>query len=337
MGLYFSHPSSLEHDTGTHPENASRLRAIEAALDATGWPGLERVEAPAATREQIGRVHTSEHIDAIERFAAAGGGMLDLDTVASERSFEAALHAAGGPVNAVDRLLAGEDRFAFCALRPPGHHAEAARAMGFCLFNNLAVAAAHAIEAKGAERVLILDWDVHHGNGTEAIFAGSDRVLYASIHQWPLYPGTGPPEYVGTGAGEGYTVNLPVPPGSGSETFLSLVQNVVAPIAREFRPGLLAISAGYDAHRDDPLAECTVDTEAFGHMAAMMGTLAGELDAPVLVCLEGGYEPRALAASVVATVAALGSFAEPTEAPRKPAAALAERHRERWPVLAPAG
>ena len=336
MGLYFSHPSSLQHDTGAHPENASRLRAIEAALDEAGWPRLERVEAPAATLEQLTRVHTPEHIDAIERFAASGGGMLDIDTIGSEHSFEAALHAAGGPVNAAERLLGGEDRFAFCALRPPGHHAEAARAMGFCLFNNVAVASAHAIDAAGAERVLVLDWDVHHGNGTEAIFAGSDQVLYASIHQWPLYPGTGPADYVGVGAGEGYTVNLPVPPGSGSETFLSLVQNVVVPIGREFRPGLVAISAGYDAHRDDPLAECAVDTEGYADMAASMRALGEELDAPVLVCLEGGYDPPALAASVVATVEALGSDAEAPDAPPELAAPFAERHQTRWPTLATA-
>jgi acetoin utilization deacetylase AcuC-like enzyme len=336
VGLYFSHPSSLRHDTGAHPENASRLRAIEAALDEAGWPGLDRVEAPAATREQLARVHAPEHIDAVERFAASGGGMLDLDTLASEDSFEAALHAAGGPVEAVERLLAGEDRFAFCAMRPPGHHAEAARPMGFCLFNNIAVAAAHAIDAAGAERVLVLDWDVHHGNGTEAIFADSDRVLYASIHQWPLYPGTGPADYAGVGAGEGFTVNLPVPPGSGSETFLSLVQHVVAPIGRELRPGLVAISAGYDAHRDDPLAECSVDTQGYADMTASMRTLAEEIDVPVLVCLEGGYDPPALAASVVATVEALGSDAEAPDAPREPAAAFVERHRARWPNLATA-
>ena len=334
MGLYFSHPSSLEHDTGGHPENASRLRAIESALDEAGWPGLDRVEAPAATREQLTRVHAPEHVDAIERFSTAGGGMLDLDTIASERSFEAALHAAGGPVDAVERLLAGEDSFAFCALRPPGHHAEAARAMGFCLFNNVAVAATHAIEAGGAERVLVLDWDVHHGNGTEAIFADSDRVLYASIHQWPLYPGTGAAEYTGVGVGDGYTVNLPVPPGSDSETFLSLVQHVVVPIAREFRPGLVAISAGYDAHRDDPLAECAVDTQGYADMAATVRSLAAELEVPVLVCLEGGYDTGALAASVVATVRALGSDTGTPDSPTEPAVALAERHRARWPALA---
>ena len=333
VGLYIAHPSSLEHDTGAHPENASRVRAIEAALDQAGWPGLERVEAPAATREQIGRVHTQDHITAIEEFCARGGGMIDIDTIVSERSFDAALHAAGGTVNAVDRLLAGEECFAFCGLRPPGHHAETDRAMGFCLFNNVAVAAAHAIGEAGADRVLVLDWDVHHGNGTEAIFADSDEVLYASIHEWPLYPGTGAADYTGTGAGEGFTVNLPVPPGSGSREFLSLVQHVVAPIARDFRPGLVAISAGYDAHRDDPLADCAVDTRGFADMAATMRALAAELDAPVLVCLEGGYDPDALAASVLATIEALESGHEAPIAPPEPAAPFAERHRTRWPAL----
>jgi acetoin utilization deacetylase AcuC-like enzyme len=333
VGLYLSHPSSLEHDTGAHPENASRIRAIEAKLREAGWPGLERIQAPAATREQLTRVHSPEHIDAIEGLSARGGGMIDVDTIASGGSYEAALHAAGGAVNAVERLLAGEYSFAFCALRPPGHHAETGRAMGFCLFNSVAVAAAHAIDAAGAERVLVLDWDVHHGNGTEAIFAESDEVLYASIHQWPLYPGTGPAEYTGTGPGEGFTVNLPVPPGSGTEEFLALVQHVVAPIARDFRPGLLAISAGYDAHGKDPLAECSVDTEGFGEMAASVRDLGSELEAPVLVCLEGGYVPDALADSVLATVEALGGDREPASAPAAPAQSHAERHRGRWPAL----
>jgi acetoin utilization deacetylase AcuC-like enzyme len=221
VGLYVSHPSSHRHDTGAHPENAGRLLAIEAALEAAGWPGLERIEAPAATREQLLRVHTADHVDRIEEFCAAGGGMLDVDTIASPGSYEAALHAAGGAADAAARLLAAEAAFAFCALRPPGHHAEAATPMGFCLFNNVAVAAAEAIE-RGAERVFILDWDVHHGNGTEAIFARSPEVFYASIHQWPLYPGTGAADYRGEGEGEGCTLNLPVPPGSGTDEFLDL-------------------------------------------------------------------------------------------------------------------
>jgi acetoin utilization deacetylase AcuC-like enzyme len=333
LGIYVRHPSSFEHDTGPHPENAGRLRAIEAALESAGWPGLERIEAPAATREQLLRVHSDRHIRAIEELSARGGGMIDIDTVTSERSFEAALHAAGGAALAAERLLSGDERFAFCGLRPPGHHAEGSRAMGFCLFNNLAVAAAHALAEGGIERVLVLDWDVHHGNGTEAIFARSDRVLYASVHQWPLYPGTGPAHYVGEGEGEGYTVNMPVPPGSGSDEFLSLVQHLVAPLARAFQPGLVAISAGYDAHRDDPLAECRVETDAYGDMAATMSQVAAEVSAPVLVCLEGGYEPAALAASVVATVEALGDGREPRAAPAEPAEPYLERQRERWPLL----
>jgi acetoin utilization deacetylase AcuC-like enzyme len=332
MGLYLAHPSSLEHDTGAHPENAGRLRAVEAALDGAGWPGLRRVEAPAATPEQLGRVHSDGHIRAIEEISSRGGGMIDVDTVASERSFEAALHAAGGAAHGAERLLAGDDRFAFCGLRPPGHHAEASRAMGFCLFNNIAVAAAHALAEGAVERVLILDWDVHHGNGTEAIFAGSDRVLYSSIHQSPLYPGTGSADYAGEAEGEGYTVNLPVPPGSGSTEFLSLVQHVVAPIARAFRPGLIAISAGYDAHRDDPLADCRVETEGYADMAATMREEAAKLDAPLLVCLEGGYDRAALAASVLATIEALGSEREAPAAPAEPARPYIERQRQRWPV-----
>jgi len=334
MGLYLAHPSSLEHDTGPHPENAGRLRAIEAALEDAGWLGLRRVEAPAATEEQLRRVHSDEHIRAIEEISAGGGGMIDMDTVASERSFEAALHAAGGAAHAAELLLAGDDRFAFCGLRPPGHHAEASRAMGFCLFNNIAVAAAHALAECGVERVLILDWDVHHGNGTEAIFAASDRVLYFSIHQSPLYPGTGPADYVGEGDGEGYTVNLPVPPGSGSTEFLSLIQHVVGPIARAFRPGLIGISAGYDAHRDDPLADCRVDTDGYADMAATMRKAATELEVPVLVCLEGGYDLNALAASVLATIEALGSEREPAAAPADPAREYVEHQRRHWPDIA---
>ncbi len=333
MGLYVAHPSSFGHETGAHPENAARVRAIEATLDDAGWPGLERVEAPAATREQLARVHSDSHIDAMEAFCAEGGGLIDADTVASEGSFEAALHAAGGAANAVERLLAGEAEFAFCGLRPPGHHAEEGRAMGFCLFNNVAVAAAHALVDGGVERVLVLDWDVHHGNGTEAIFARSNRILYASIHQSPLYPGTGAADYSGEGEGEGFTVNLPVPAGSGSDEFLALVQHVVVPIARAFEPGLVAISAGYDAHRDDPLADCTVETEAYGEMAATMRAFASELGVPLLVCLEGGYDRGALAASVLTTIEALRQVTEPRRAPVEPARAYVERQREHWPQI----
>jgi acetoin utilization deacetylase AcuC-like enzyme len=330
--LYVRHPSSARHDTGGHPENARRLVAIEEAMSERDWLGLELVEAPAATREQLLRVHDDRHLDSIQELAERGGGMIDLDTVASSGSWEAALHSAGGAVHAAERLL-GEGGFAFCGLRPPGHHAERARAMGFCLFDNVAVAAAHALAEGGIDRVLILDWDVHHGNGTEEIFYGSPHVLYASIHQSPLYPGTGAASDVGTGDGEGFTVNLPVPPGSGPDEFLGLVQQVVAPIAREWRPQLLCISAGYDAHREDPLAECELDDRAYWDMAAAMRQLAAELDAPLLVCLEGGYALGALSRSVVATLDALGDDRPAREAPAEPASEHSDRLARYWPAL----
>jgi acetoin utilization deacetylase AcuC-like enzyme len=333
VAAYLRHPSSFAHETGPHPENPERLRAIERALDSAGWFGLELIEAPAATREQLLRVHAPEHVDAIEDLSRRGGGMVDMDTVASDGSYEAALHAAGGAVHAVDRMLAGGERFAFCGLRPPGHHAETARAMGFCLFNNVAVAAAHALKHGGAERVLVLDWDVHHGNGTDEIFSASQRVLYASIHQSPLYPGTGDADDVGTGAGEGFTVNLPVPPGSGPDDFLSLVQHVAVPLAREHRPDLIGISAGYDAHRADPLAQCTLDAQAYADMAASVREAAAGLDAAVLVCLEGGYDLDALAESVTATIGALTSSRPPRSAPREPAQRYLDRVRRYWPGL----
>ncbi|HXV53298.1 MAG TPA: histone deacetylase [Solirubrobacterales bacterium] len=332
MTLLFTHPSSHRHDTGAHPENANRLVAIEAALDRDRPPGLESVEAPAATREQLLRVHTAEHIEAIESFAGAGGGMIDVDTIASADSFEAAVHAAGGAAAAAERLVAGEAQAAFCALRPPGHHAVADQAMGFCLFNNAAVAARHAIDGCGADRVLILDWDVHHGNGTEAIFAETSDVLYSSIHQWPLYPGTGAAEYDGEGEGEGYTVNMPVPAGSGSEEFLALTEHVVAPIARAYEPALIMISAGYDAHRADPLASCAVETVAYGEMTAAIREVAAELGVGVLVLLEGGYAPQALAESVVATLVALDGETSPRSADQDAAEPHRGRLRERWPL-----
>ena len=327
MGLYLHHPSSYDHETGTHPENAGRLRAIEAELGSRDWLGLERREAPEATREQLLRVHSGEHLDAIEAFCAGGGGAIDADTLASEGSWEAALHATGGAAAAAEALLAGEDSFAICALRPPGHHAEGGRAMGFCLVNNVAVAARHAIDACDAQRVLIIDWDVHHGNGTEAIFASSPDVLYMSIHQWPLYPGTGDARFEGEGEGAGFNFNMPVSPGAGNDEFTALVEHVVAPVARAYRPGLLAISAGYDAHVDDPLADSRVDVGGFASLAATMRDLGAEVGAPVLVCLEGGYDPGALARSVAATIEALDGDSAPIPAPVEAAGAHAERAR----------
>jgi len=331
LPAYLRHPRSFEHDTGGHPENAGRLRAIEERLDAEDWRGLEVLEAPAASVEQVLRVHTPRHLELIEAIADRGGGSIDLDTLMSERSYDAGLRAAGGAARAAELLLGEGERFAFCGLRPPGHHAERDRAMGFCLFNNVAIAVSHALAELGARRVMILDWDVHHGNGTQEVFYESDAVLFASIHQSPLYPGTGSAAETGAGAGEGFTVNLPVGPGAGPDEFLSLVQHVAIPLLDAFQPDLLAISAGYDAHRDDPLAECMLDDRAYADMAASLRDAAGRHGVGVLVCLEGGYAPRALAGSVDATIA---SFTDPgraaRRAPEEPAAGHRDRLEARW-------
>ena len=304
LTLFYRHPSSYEHDTGAHPENATRIKAISDAVDGAALPGLVETEAPRATSEQLNRVHDPSHVVTLAAFCADGGGMIDGDTVVSEGSWEAALRASGAACDAVERMLGGEDRAAFCALRPPGHHAERDRAMGFCLTNHVAAAAEHA-RTLGVERVLIFDWDVHHGNGTEEIFKASSDVLYASVHQAPLFPGTGDISYSGEGRGDGYTVNLPVPAGSGDALFEALVERVIMPLGRSFEPGLVAISAGFDAHNADPLASCLMSEAGYRAMAARMAGLAAELDAPLLVCLEGGYETGALGRSVIATLEGL--------------------------------
>jgi acetoin utilization deacetylase AcuC-like enzyme len=328
--LYLHHPSSLEHDTGNHPEQAARIPAIERALEERGWLGFDREQAPAVDADRLEAVHPSAYVEAIRRICAQGGGMLDADTVASGESFDAALHSAGGAVRAVDALLGGETDVTFCGLRPPGHHAETATAMGFCIFNNVAVAAQHALDAHGMERVLVLDWDVHHGNGTNDIFHATDSVLYVSIHQSPLYPGTGAITDSGSGAGEGYTVNLPAPPGSGPDEWLSLVAHVVVPIARSYRPQLLLVSAGFDAHRDDPLANCLLTEESYAAMAAAMRRLSLDLGAPLGFVLEGGYDLRALSASVVAVLEAVGGDGAELDVQCAPLATDARQHHGRW-------
>jgi acetoin utilization deacetylase AcuC-like enzyme len=337
--VFLAHPSSLRHDTGAHPERAERIVAIVDELARRDWLGFERLESPAASRTALTAVHPEAYVAAIEGVAARGGGQLDPDTVMSEGSFEAALHAAGGAVALVDLLIDGEAPAGFSAHRPPGHHATARRAMGFCLFNNVAVAARHALNVRGLERVMILDWDVHHGNGTNDIFYTSDHVLFVSIHQWPLYPGTGSSRDAGTGAGEGYTVNLPVGAGSGDAVYTSLVDHVAVPLAEAFSPQLLLVSAGYDAHADDPLASCAVTERGFAAMTRSVRRAAGALGAPVGCVLEGGYALRALARSVAATMEALGGPAELAGdglAPMTPAAEEARARLARsWPALAP--
>ena len=337
--LYFHHPSSLEHDTGAHPERAARIPAIERELESRSWLGFERVLAPEVEPAALEAVHPPEHIRAIAELSARGRGAIDFDTVVSAGSYDAAVHAAGAAMAMADALVAsGTPGAAFSGLRPPGHHAEPRRAMGFCLFNNVAVAARRALDEHGCARVLVLDWDVHHGNGTEAVFAEDPDVLFCSIHQSPLYPGTGAADDAGRGTAVGTTLNLPVPAGTGDDAYVSLVEHVVAPVAREFRPELVLVSAGYDAHRDDPLAGCRVTEAGFAAMTGTVRRLCAELgDVPVGMTLEGGYELGALARSAAATLEVLGADRPPPagDVPVHPlaveAAARAARH---WPSLA---
>jgi acetoin utilization deacetylase AcuC-like enzyme len=312
--LYFHHPSSLEHDPATlmpgHPEAPGRLVAIERELEARDWLGWERRLAPAASEAELELVHSARHVAEIRRLCAGGGGAIDGDTYAVPASYEAAVRAAGGAGAMVRALLGGEASVGFCGLRPPGHHAEPERAMGFCLFGSVAIAAELAIRELGAERVFVLDWDVHHGNGTAEAFRHRADVLFASIHQDGIFPGTGTAEDLGSGEGEGYTLNLPVPAGAGEEIWLSLLEHVVLPVATGFAPDLILISAGFDAHRADPLADCQLETASFARMACHVRDLATASGVPVGAVLEGGYEPAALAASVAATMAALAGEGE---------------------------
>ena len=250
-------------------------------------------------------VHPREHVEGIRSLCEGGGGSIDLDTYAGAASWEAALRSAGAACAMTRALLAGEARVGFSAGRPPGHHAEPSRAMGFCLFDNIAVAAALAIAELGIERVFILDWDVHHGNGTAEVFRERGDVLFASIHQGGIFPGTGHRDDVGSGPGAGLTINRPVPGGSEEGEWMALLEDEVLPAAARFEPQLVLISAGFDAHREDPLAECRLEAASFGRMAAAVRAAAEGWDAPVGAVLEGGYALPALAESVVATMAAL--------------------------------
>jgi acetoin utilization deacetylase AcuC-like enzyme len=278
-------------------------------------------------------VHPASYIDEVRFMSERGGGAFDSDTVASEGTYEAALHSAGGAVALVEALLAGEATVGFSGLRPPGHHAEPRVAMGFCFFNSVAVAARHALDALGLERVFVLDWDVHHGNGTNDIFSASREVLFASIHQYPWYPGTGPLSDVGSGDAAGFSLNLPVPSGSGEDVWLSLVEHVVVPAARAFAPQLVLVSAGFDAHRDDPLGTCTLETESFAQMALWMRSLADSLGVPVGAVLEGGYDLPALASSCAASLEALRDGGEPRSVEPHPLAVESARSLGRyWPL-----
>ncbi|HEY8291051.1 MAG TPA: histone deacetylase [Thermomicrobiales bacterium] len=307
----------LDHHTGPHPETERRLVAIIEHLDAEGLlvdrPLLTPTNAP---REAILRVHDAAYVDALERFCAAGGGWLEPSTVVSAESFDVALLAAGGAIRAVDTVLTGEAARVFALIRPPGHHATAETGMGFCLFNNVAVAAQYARDHYGLERVAIIDWDIHHGNGTNDIFYDDPHVLFVSTHQHPLYPGSGLTRERGTGEGEGYTLNIPLPPRSNDADYLRVFDDLIGPLILSYQPELLFISAGYDAAQDDPLAEMLVSDAGFRQMAERAVAWADTCCAGRIVALlEGGYDLAALARGVAVTLRVLDGEPNPPPLP----------------------
>jgi acetoin utilization deacetylase AcuC-like enzyme len=300
----FTHPACLTHEMGPHhPESPHRLRAILAALQAAEFAPLVRQEAPAATVDALAFVHDRGFVEAVlAAIPEAGIVALDPDTSVSSGSGEAALRAAGAVVAAVDAVLGGAADNAFCAVRPPGHHAEADAAMGFCLFNNVAVAAEHARRQHGLRRVAVMDFDVHHGNGTQHMFERDGDLFYASTHQSPLYPGTGDRAERGVGN----ICNAPLPPGAGSAEFRAAMSEIVLPALDRFQPQLLLISAGFDAHHADPLANLELETADFAWATAMLREVADRhCRGRVVSTLEGGYDLDALAASAAAHVRAL--------------------------------
>ena len=303
------------HATGSgHPERPERLAVLEQLFAGPRFDGLCRVAAREASREEICRIHSAAHFDAVKASGGESYTRFDADTPASADSFTAARLAAGAAIELADAVVRGEVDNGFAALRPPGHHAERDRAMGFCLFNNAAIVARHLRHQRGLDKVLIIDWDVHHGNGTQHSFYDDPSVMYLSLHQYPFYPGSGAAQEVGAGAAEGSTVNIPMPAGAGDGHYLAAFRDIVVPAALRFAPDLVVVSAGFDAHRDDPLAMVELTTQAFAAMAEAAVAVADQCARGRLLCLlEGGYDLRALSDSVAAVLEVL-------EQPRGPAA-----------------
>ncbi|MDE3096714.1 MAG: histone deacetylase [Chloroflexota bacterium] len=297
-------PAFLDHDTGEHVENGARMAATMSLLEESGLLArVRRVAAPAASDDDLALVHDRRYVEAVRRAAQAGGAWADPDTLITPRSFDVAARVVGGTLAALDAVLARDVESAFCLVRPPGHHATPVQAMGFCLFNHVAVAAAHARQRRGIERVAIVDIDVHHGNGTQDAFYGDPSVLYISTHEYPFYPGSGAATESGAGAGQGFTINVPLPAGCGDAAYARVFDEVVLPALRRFRPGLLLVSAGFDAHFADPLANERLSVDGYGALAGRLIAAARELcGGRLLLALEGGYDLVALPWCVRRTV-----------------------------------
>jgi acetoin utilization deacetylase AcuC-like enzyme len=309
--LLFSDPVFLEHDTGGHPESPDRLEAVHQALQTTGL--MQRVEHGTirpAQRAELARVHDEDYINTIEEYArqVQGPTAIEADTVVCPRSFDVAVQAAGTALAAVDEVLGGRHKRAVCLTRPPGHHALPDRAMGFCLFNNVALAARHAQAVHAVSRVLIVDWDVHHGNGTQDIFYADGSVCFYSVHRFPFYPGTGRESETGMGDGLGWTFNLPLAFGISRRDYLERFQEMLERAADHSRPELVLVSAGFDAHAADPIGSLGLESEDFGALTKLVMDIADQhCDGRLISLLEGGYNVQALAESVCCHVEELMS------------------------------
>ncbi len=311
--LYADPDMQAQHVLAGHPEQPERIRACLEALKMS-QAEARIVEPRPASREELEQVHDPGALDRLERLSTRGGGQVDQDTYVCPASFEVAVRAAGACCMAVEAALEKAQR-SFCLVRPPGHHASQKRAMGFCLVNHVAVGAGLAL-ARGAERVAVVDIDVHHGNGTQDIFWEDPRVLYLSLHQYPWYPGTGAPEETGAGPGAGTTVNIPLPAGTGDSGYLAALTRVADPVLRNFRPDLILVSAGFDAHARDPLALMEMSAQGYAAMTSRLTALAEELcGGRIVMTLEGGYDLEGLASSFVATLQAMTGAGTPSGSP----------------------